>query len=88
MIKVAPSWFGAAHELEENPFLDQQEKDEYDDANSASAAESKDFQDYDEYMYDDVPDYKAEYQNYFNTEDAPNIAIKARHTLKTKRSNS
>ncbi|MBS1687318.1 MAG: RNA polymerase factor sigma-54 [Bacteroidetes bacterium] len=65
------------NELEENPFLDQQEKDEFDDANSATTAESKDFQDYDEYMYDDVPDYKAEYQNYFNTEDAPNIAIKS-----------
>lgn len=35
----------------------------------------QDYQDWDEYGYDDHPDYKHEYQNYFSTEQTPNLAL-------------
>lgn len=62
------------NELEENPFLDQKEADG-DDLEAKKSEEAQDFQDYDEFMYDDVPDYKAEYQNFFNSDDAPNVPL-------------
>ncbi|MBA3829414.1 MAG: RNA polymerase factor sigma-54 [Taibaiella sp.] len=62
------------NELEENPFLDQKSEDN-DDPDAALKTDVKDFQDWEEYGYDDTPDYKSEYQNYFNTEQTPNIAI-------------
>jgi RNA polymerase sigma-54 factor len=62
------------NELEENPFLDQNEKKE-DEANEIKNNEENDFQDYDEFMYEDVPDYKEEYRNYFNNEQIPEMPI-------------
>jgi RNA polymerase sigma-54 factor len=62
------------NELEENPFLDAK-NEEQDSEEKINAGDVQDYQDFDEYMYDDVPDYKAEYQNYFHTEDTPNIAL-------------
>src|SRR5690606_14369790 len=62
------------NEIEENPFLDQQEA-EAEDTEMKAAEDQQDFQDYDEFMYDDVPDYKAEYQNFFNAEDTPNVPL-------------
>ena len=76
-------------EMEENPFIDQnedEEKKEKDELNAATE-DAKDFQDYDEFMYDDVPDYKSEYQNYFSDGQTPEIAISSsthfRDDLKT-----
>jgi len=66
------------NELEENPFLDQEadtEKDEQDSIKNKD--EAKDFQDFDEYVYDDVPDYKEEYSNYFDSTQAPDIPIRS-----------
>jgi RNA polymerase sigma-54 factor len=64
------------NELEENPFLDtMEEKPTEEDNSKYSKDDVKDFSDYEETMYDDRPDYKAEYQNYFDSEIAPNTAI-------------
>jgi RNA polymerase sigma-54 factor len=61
------------NELEENPFLDAA-AEEASDENTA-AGEVQDYQDWDEYGYDDIPDYKHEYQNYFSTEQTPNMPL-------------
>jgi RNA polymerase sigma-54 factor len=63
------------NELEENPFLDCEEKTNNDDEVKSSNEEMKDYQDWEEVMYDDVPDYKADYQNYFDSEIAPDTPI-------------
>lgn len=63
-------------ELEENPFLDQETDKEKDELESKNAKdEVKDFQDWEEYGYDDVPDYKEEYKNYFDSAQAPDMPI-------------
>lgn len=63
------------NELEENPLLDGKEDSEFENAEEKNADDIQDYQDWEEFKYDDVPDYKSEYQNYFSTEDAPNIPI-------------
>lgn len=64
------------NEMEENPFLDMTEEEKYEDGNDKpSKDETKDFEDWDEHGYDDVPDYKSEYQNYFNSEDTPEMPL-------------
>ncbi|WP_276132010.1 RNA polymerase factor sigma-54 [Polluticoccus soli] len=62
------------NELEENPFLDATTEEATDEAGK-TATDVQDYQDWDEYGYDDVPDYKHEYQNYFSTEQTPNMAL-------------
>lgn len=61
------------NELEENPFLENATEEKFDETVDASGAQ--DYQDWDEYGYDDVPDYKSEYQNYFHTEETPNAPL-------------
>lgn len=64
------------NELEENPFLEAtEEKPAQEEATKPSKDDIKDFEDYEENMYDDRPDYKADYQNYFDPEVAPNSVI-------------
>jgi len=64
------------NELAENPFLETAEEKETDTADTKSAKDAeRDFEDWDEHGYDDTPDYKSEYQNYFDAEVAPNAAI-------------
>jgi RNA polymerase sigma-54 factor len=64
------------NELEENPFLDTLEEKAPDECDSKLSKEHEhDFADSEEHMYDDRPDYKSEYQNYFDQEVAPNSAI-------------
>jgi len=63
------------NELEENPFLDAAASDDTDDAQNKSAKDAQDYQDWDEYGYDDTPDYKSEYQNYFDSERTPNMPL-------------
>ena len=63
-------------ELEENPFLDNTTEDSYDEADTKPSKDTvKDYEDWDEHGYDDVPDYKQEYQNYFTNETTPNMAM-------------
>ena len=63
-------------ELDENPFLDQSTDTNSDDDKLTSKDSVKDDADWDEYLSDDRPDYKAEYQNYFNDEQTPEIPLK------------
>ena len=63
-------------ELEENPFLDAKEEETFEEGDAKlSKDEVQDYQDWEEHGYDDVPDYKQEYQNYFTNEATPNMAI-------------
>ncbi|MBC7553245.1 MAG: RNA polymerase factor sigma-54 [Taibaiella sp.] len=63
------------NELEENPFLETIEKKDEDEDTKTSKDEMQDYQDWEEVMYDDMPNYKSDYQNYFDSEVAPNTAI-------------
>ena len=62
------------NELEENPFLDTVEE-KAPEEDTKLKDDVQDFQDWEEQAYDDRPDYKSEYQNYFDQEVAPNTAI-------------
>jgi len=69
------------NELEENPFIEATEKkDETEIKPSKDTAQ--DFHDWDEMNSSDVPDYKFEYQNYFDTAVAPNMPITGSSTFK------
>jgi len=58
-------------ELEENPLLDEQ-KTEFEEITDKYNKDSvQDYQDWEEYGYDDVPDYKLEYNNYLHNEKIP-----------------
>lgn len=62
-------------EMNDNPMLEQQEG-EYDaQQEDNSNTNQEDFRDYDEFVYDDVPDYKLEYGNYFSEESVPERPI-------------
>jgi RNA polymerase sigma-54 factor len=63
------------NELEENPFLDTKEEKEKDEDTKLSKDNVHDFEDFDEHGFDDVPDYKSEYQNFFDYEVAPDAPI-------------
>ncbi len=64
------------NELAENPFLETAEEKATDDADTKlSKDDVQDYEDWDEHGYDDSPDYKSDYQNYFDAEVAPNAAI-------------
>lgn len=63
------------NELEENPFLETVEEKTIEEDSKLSKDNIQDFQDWEEHAYDDIPDYKADYQNYFDSEVAPNSAI-------------
>lgn len=62
-------------ELEENPILEQNDDSDFEELEIKSAKDVQDYQDYEEYKYEDVPDYKSEYQNYFAQEQTPNMPI-------------
>jgi len=70
------------NELEENPFLEAKEEKESDDDIATAKDDVQDYQDYDEQMYEDRPDYKSEYENYFDRDVAPNSAIVNETTFK------
>ena len=64
------------NELAENPFLETAEEKATDEADTKlSKDDVQDFQDWEEHGYDDTPDHRAEHQNYFDSEVAPNAAI-------------
>jgi len=62
-------------EMEENPLLETSNDSDFEEGEVKSAKEAQDYSDWDEYGYDDVPDYKSEYQNYFSSEQMPAIPI-------------
>jgi RNA polymerase sigma-54 factor len=64
-----------SNELEENPFLDQNEETPDSETDARTASDVQDYQDYDEYLHDDRPDHRTEHQNYFDSSTAPDRAI-------------
>ncbi|MBS1615814.1 MAG: RNA polymerase factor sigma-54 [Bacteroidetes bacterium] len=64
------------HELEENPFMEMStEENVQEGENKPDKDAIQDFQDWEEYGYSDNPDYRQEYQNYFDSEVAPKMAL-------------
>ena len=62
-------------EIEENPLLEDQ-KNEFEPLNEKFNKDSvQDYQDYEEYVYDDIPDYKLEYNNYLHNDKVPERPI-------------
>lgn len=59
-------------ELEENPLLEELKQEEKQEENREAM---QDFADWDEYGYDDIPDYKTEYANYFSDQQLPERPI-------------
>jgi RNA polymerase sigma-54 factor len=62
-------------ELCENPALEELSSGEDDAGDKFSKETVQDFQNWEEYGYDDIPDYKTEYNNYINTEKVPEKPI-------------
>ena len=62
-------------ELTENPALEELGSGDEVAADKFSKDSVQDFQGWEEYGYDDIPDYKTEYNNYFNTEKVPEKPI-------------
>ncbi len=63
------------HEIEENPLLEDQKSDLDLVVDKFNKDSVQDFQDWEEHGYDDVPDYKTEYGNYFHDEKLPERPI-------------
>ena len=61
-----------SQELEENPLLEEAAQDEKAEEDRES---QQDFADWEEYGYDDIPDYKTEYANYFSEQQMPERPI-------------
>ena len=58
-------------EIEDNPLLEDQ-KNELEPLNEKFNKDSvQDYQDYEEFVYDDIPDYKVEYNNYLHNDKLP-----------------
>ncbi|WEK33483.1 MAG: RNA polymerase factor sigma-54 [Candidatus Pseudobacter hemicellulosilyticus] len=60
-------------ELEENPLLEEAQNDDAAVKDKTEAVQE--FADWEEYGYDDIPDYKTEYANYFSSEEVPERPI-------------
>lgn len=59
-------------ELEENPLLEEVSGDDNTEENREN---QQDFADWEEYGYDDIPDYRTEYANYFSEQQMPERPI-------------
>ena len=62
-------------ELSENPALEEQASGDEGNSDKCTREMVQDFQNWEEYGYDDIPDYKTEYNNYINTERVPEKPI-------------
>lgn len=62
-------------ELSENPALEELSSGDDASGDKFSKDTVQDFQNWEEYGYDDIPDYKTEYNNYINTEKVPEKPI-------------
>ncbi|HZG24528.1 MAG TPA: RNA polymerase factor sigma-54 [Chitinophagaceae bacterium] len=62
-------------EIEENPMLEEVSTEDDISSEKYNRDSLHDFKDYEEYAYDDFPDYKMEYENYFNAEKIPERAM-------------
>lgn len=64
-------------ELDENPLLESAEEEETVSVDKFAKETVQDYESWEEHGYDDIPDYKMEYENYFNSESVPNVPIKS-----------
>lgn len=64
-------------ELDENPLLEQNNEEENVNIDKFSKDSVQDYESWEEHGYDDIPNYKLEYENYFHNDAIPNIPIKA-----------
>ncbi len=62
-------------ELNENPALEESNNTEEDLGDKFSKETVQDFQNWEEYGYDDIPDYKTEYENYLPSDKMPDRQI-------------
>jgi RNA polymerase sigma-54 factor len=62
-------------ELSENPALEELASGDENSSDKCNKELVQDFQNWEEYGYDDIPDYKTEYNNYINTEKVPEKPI-------------
>lgn len=62
-------------EIEENPLLEEVVSEDDLAAEKYNREALQDYKDYEEYAYEDFPDYKLEYENYFNSEKIPERAL-------------
>src|ERR1700761_325191 len=62
-------------ELSENPALEELGSGDEVSSDKFNKDSVQDFQGWEEYGYDDIPDYKTEYNNYLNTEKVPEKPI-------------
>jgi RNA polymerase sigma-54 factor len=62
-------------ELNENPILEESASQDELHADKCSKDTVQDFQNWEEYGYDDIPDYKTEYNNYLPTDKIPERPI-------------
>jgi RNA polymerase sigma-54 factor len=66
-------------EIEDNPLLEDQ-KNEFDtDVEKFNKDSVQDYQDYEEYVYDDIPDYKLEYNGYLHNDKLPERPVVGGH---------
>ncbi len=62
-------------EINENPALEESSNSEDDLTDKFSKETVQDFQNWEEYGYDDIPDYKTEYENYLPSDKMPDRQI-------------
>lgn len=62
-------------EIEENPLLEDQKNDFEPLVEKYNKDSVQDYQDWEEYGYDDIPDYKLEYNNYLHNDKVPERPI-------------
>jgi RNA polymerase sigma-54 factor len=62
-------------EINENPALEENASSEDDGLDKFSKETVQDFQNWEEYGYDDIPDYKTEYENYLPSDKMPDRQI-------------
>ena len=58
-------------EIEENPLLEETTADTEIEVEKYNKDDVRDFSDWEEHAYDDIPNYKLEYENYFNNDKIP-----------------
>ena len=62
-------------EIEENPLLEDQKNDFDTDIDKFNKETVQDYQDWEEFIYDDIPDYKAEYGSFLHNDKLPERPI-------------
>lgn len=62
-------------EMEDNPLLEDQKNDFETEADKYNKDSVQDYQDWEEFIYDDIPDYKAEYGSYLHNDKLPERPI-------------